>query len=887
VTSDHGAFGVESSPEEKDFPAESLHWDTIEVSLPARFERCVEVFRDRPAVVENQAVWTYDQLNRAANRVARTLLAERGQVPEPIAVLFDQGSHFLAGLLGVLKAGKFYVPLDPLFPNTRNDYILKDSGAGMLLTDAKYLPLAKGLSGGRIPVLEIERCDSPADESNPGLSLSPETLGLIIYTSGSTGQPKGVLHNHHTLVHNAVRQHDLMRFSPRDRLSMLYSSSVMGTVRDFTNALLNGASLYPFDVRIHGLTRLVDFLEENRITVFHTIPSVFRRLDSLVNRSRQFSSLRFVILGGETVLRADFEVFRRHFPDSCRLFTGLGLTETGTIRQNVLTSNMDVEEAVVPLGYPVRDVEILLLDEAGMPVKAGEVGEITVRCPYIALEYWNKPEETRAVFSNDQNHEEMRTFRTGDMGEQLPDGSLIHRGRKDFQVKVRGFRIELQEVEAAILETGLVKDVVVIGHDIRPGDKCLVAYILPHKGRTRVADELRLRLNELLPDHMVPAFYMELETLPLTPNGKVDRQALPRPDFSELSTDREPPRDAVEIALLDLWKEIFPIDRIGIDDNFFDLGGDSLLASVLFVEIDRRFGRLYPLSLLIEKNTIRKLADVLRDLNTGITRSLVGIKTEGMRPPLFIIPGGYGDVLYLRVLAKYFHPEQPLYGLQAAGLEGKREYHSNLEEIAAQYLMEISGALPHGPYLLAGHSFGGYVALEMARLLLKRKEQVALLAMIDTYPPGRRRQAPLRNRLLIHLENLRPMSGKQRQDYLRERGAQLILRLFHNPGLAKLLFRNISPEKRIFAFSRLARHNYDPAPYQGDIMLFEASERPWFMTWNPMETWPSYVSGNFQVYPVPGRHDSLLFEPHVQELAVVLNGQIEQTLAGLGLIDSP
>jgi len=880
--SDYGVPGVASSPKEKDNPVESLPWDTIEVSLPARFERCAEVFRDRPAVVENQTVWTYDQLNRAANRVARTLLAERGQAPEPIAVLFDQGSHFLAGLLGVLKAGKFYVPLDPLFPNTRNDYIMKDSGARLLLTDAKYLPLAKDLSGGQIPVLEIERCGSPADESNPGLSLSPEALGLIIYTSGSTGMPKGVLHNQRTLIHNSIRQHDLMQFTPDDRFSMLYSSSVMGTVRDYTNALLNGAGLHPFDIRAEGLARLVGLLEDHRITIFHTIPSVFRHLGGVLDRNSQLNSLRFVILGGETLLRADFEIFRRNFPATCRLFTGLGMTETGTIRRNVLSTHTIVEGPVVPLGYPLRDIEIQLLDEEGMPVKAGEVGEITVCSPYIALEYWQKPEETRAVFSRDSRQENVRIFRTGDLGEQHPDGTLVHRGRKDYQIKVRGFRIELEEIESTVLETGLARDAVVIGHDIKPGDKRLVAYIVPAAGNKNVADKLRLYLNDLLPDHMVPALFIELEELPRTPNGKADRQALPPPDFGNLADDQELPCDAVEAALVDLWKEVLSTDHVGVEDNFFDLGGDSLLASAMFIEIEKRFGRLYPLSMLVEKRTIRQLAEVLRDPGSGITHSLVAVKARGSRPPLFIIPGGYGDVLYLRALARHIHPDQPIYGLQAAGKEGKRQYFQRIEETAAQYLMEIAEVQPHGPFLLAGHSFGGYVAIEIARLLKKRNEPVALLAMLDTYPPGERKQAPFRDRIMIHLENLHPLSGRQKLAYARERLDNLILRLSRNPLLAGYFHKAGPLTERAVSYSRVARFSYTPAPYPGTLTLFKASERPWYMTWDPMEAWPKYIAGDIQILPVPGRHDSILFEPYVKDLAAALDRRIEQVINSTG-----
>jgi thioesterase domain-containing protein/acyl carrier protein len=378
---------------------------------------------------------------------------------------------------------------------------------------------------------------------------------------------------------------------------------------------------------------------------------------------------------------------------------------------------------------------------------------------------------------------------------------------------------------------------------------------------------------------MIPALYVELESLPLTPNGKVDRQALPLPDFDTLSIDLEMPNDDVEATLIELWKEIFHIKRVGIDDNFFDLGGDSLIASVLFVEIDRRFGRLYPLSLLIEKNTIRKLAEVLRDSGTGITHSLVVIKAEGERLPLFIIPGGYGDTLYLRKLAKYIHPEQPLYGIQSADPDENQQYLPRVEEIAAQYLMEIAEVQPHGPYLLGGHSFGGYVALEMARLLLKRGEQVALLVMIDTYPPGQRKKASLKSRFLIHYDNLRPLNGKQRLDYMTDRWAQLVFRFSRNGRLSGFLRRTISPSKRHFAVSRMARYNYNPAPYPGNLLLIQASERPPYMTWDPMENWSDYIAGKLDIIPVSGEHATLLFEPYVKVVAEAINNKVARILA--------
>jgi len=860
---------------------EPLAWDTLEQSIPTRFEHCTGAFADRPAVEDASGVWTYARLNRAADRIARRLVETRGPASEPVAALFDQGAHFLAAILGVMKAGKFYVPLDPLFPQARNTYVLDDSGASLLLTDAAHAGVVGSYARQAIEVLAIEECEAGGDDPCP--PVPPEARATLLYTSGSTGLPKGVLHDHRTLIHNAVRQYDLMCFSPGDRFSMVYSSSVMGTVRDYTNALLNGAELFPFDIRSEGLVRLVDFLERQRLTIFHTIPSVLRHLASVIDRPGCLPDLRFLILGGESVLRADFEIFRRAFPDDCRLFTGLGLTETGTIRQNILTHASIMTEATVPLGYPLRDVEVRLLDEAGQEVKAGQVGEIVVRSHALALEYWRKPEETRAAFTNDALEAGVRFFHTGDLGTLLPDGCLVHKGRKDHQIKVRGFRIELEEVETAILETGLAKDAVVVGRELRSGDKCLVAYLVSSPAQREGGPEIRQLLAARLPDHMIPALFIELEELPLTPNGKVDRLALPEPDFSSLAGPADLPLDDIEAALVELWKEVLSIDRTGVEDNFFDLGGNSLLASEMLLQIDRRFGRHYPPSFLIDKNTIRQLAAALRDPHSGTRRSLVAVRSAGSRPPLFVIPGGHGDILYLRLLSRYLPSDQPFYGLQGIYPGTESGTQPLIEDIASHYLQEIVAIRPHGPYLLAGHSFGGYVALELGRQLIERGERIPMLAMLDTYPPGRRRKVALWTRLLIHARNLPPMDPAAWHEYLRARREDVILRLVRNPFLARAMRRVGLLDGRPIAFSRIARHAYSPAPYPGDLVLFKASERPWFITWDPMEKWPGFVAGKYRVCNIPGRHETILFEPHVRDLAEAMTGYLDEVAsAGKG-----
>jgi amino acid adenylation domain-containing protein len=867
---------MEFSPQLSEIGA--IPWPDDDVSLVARFEQVAAGFGARPALVHPGGTVSYDELSRAANRVAHQLLSLQQKEGAPVALLPDDPAVYLPALLGALKAGKFYLPLDPSFPPERTAYILQDSRSGLLLTDAGHLERARQLAGADIRVFCLDDMAADLPETNPGLAFLPSAPSVLLYTSGSTGRPKGVLHSHRSLVHNALRQNDLMRITSTDRVSMLYSPSVMGLVRDLFNALLNGASLHPFNLPQQGLRGLIPWVAERRLTVLHTISSVFRRLGDVLEDPAPLETVRLLILGGEEVLRMDVDLYKRFFPAHSRFFTGLGSSEAGTVRASLLDKESVIETSVIPVGYPVRDVEITLLGEDGRPAPPGEVGEIAVRSKYLAIGYWNQPERNASSFLPDPEGGEARTFLTGDLGRLLPSGALAHSGRKDFQVKIRGFRIELLEVEAAILETSLVADVAVMVYDRGSGDKRLVAFVEPRPGGRVRAGELRAALGSRLPDHMIPSLFIELASIPKTANGKVDRNALPEPDFTEPASAGDLPRDDSEGALLELWKETLSLPAAGIHDNFFDLGGDSLLAGTLLARVEKEFGRLYPLSLLAEYGTVEKMARVLRDPNSGLVRSLVAIKPTGDRLPLFVVPGGYGDTLYLRHLARELHPAQPLYGLQAGGLDGRREYLPSVEEIAAFYVSEVRSVQPSGPYLVAGHSFGGYVALEMGRQLLESGEEVGLVALLDTYPPGQRREASWRDRLSIHLDNLRGRTFRAKLDYFRERFLSRLPLLARNPRLASWLgLAQLGPGNR-FLISRMARYRYSPAPYPGRSVLIRALRRHWYIKWDPMDAWPSFV-GDLEVRDVDGEHATIMFEPSVAQLAAILDEAIHRAQA--------
>jgi amino acid adenylation domain-containing protein len=833
-------------------------------SIAQRFEASVRESRAAIAVATASGKWTYDRLNREANRLARALLDRRGPAAEPVLLLFPQGALSIAAVLGALKAGKIYVPLDPAFPLARNQFIATDSGSQILLTTAEHFPQAEALSSGRIEVVDVEALPIDGPDDDPGIPIAPDAGAFILYTSGSTGRPKGVLQTHGSLVHNAWRQTAVMGFGPSDRLTSLYSTSVMGHVRDLYNALLNGAGLWSFDLRAEGVARLAGWLVTEEIAVLHTISSVFRHIAPTLPPPEALKHLRLIILGGESVLASDLEIFRSRFPAHARLFTGLGSTETGTARGIFLDPNADVPHAILPLGYPVPGVEVALEGPEGRPVAEGEVGEIVVESSHLATGYWNLPELTAEAFR--EGARGRRRFHTGDLGRMLPDGCLLYAGRKDFQVKIRGYRIETAEVEAAILQTGLAADAVVVGHEARPGTTVLVAYLAGPEPAP--LDRLRAALAERLPDYMVPAVFMQLEALPLTPNGKVAREALPAPILDRWASAQ--PRDDIEIELVRLWQDLLSLDAIGIEEDFFEIGGDSLAASLMALDIERRFDVEFPLSLFIERRTVARIAAWLRERGEA-PGCLIPVQPSGAAPPLFVVPGGYGNVLFLRHLARQLGPEQPLFALQSTrSATGLRQYYRDVDEVAGTYLEEIRRARPAGPYRLAGYSFGGYVALEMAHRLLRQGEEVSLLVMLDTYPPGPRRNAPLLTRIRIHADNLRGASLRDWPGYFTGRLQELMLKSTRLHTVRRTMqILGYVPHEPMVA-SRIARYGYDPTPYPGRLVVIRARQRADYVRWDPMERWPLYVSGLLEFLEVDGSHGDILHEQHVQQVAAHL-----------------
>ncbi len=595
--------------------------EDVEGAIADRFERIARQHAGRIAVKTEKSVVAYHELNRRANQIAHFILARRGAKAEPVPVLMEPEITLFAAILGVLKSGKFYVPLDPLHPTSRSSYILQNCQTSIMLTDNTSLSLAESLAGERIQLINVDEEACCASDEDPRAPVFADALAYIIYTSGATGQPKGVVHNHRNILHKVMEYSNTWRVCPDDRLALLYSHSTSGAVRDIFGALLNGAGLYPFKIKEEGLRPLARWLIDDRITIYNSAASVFRQFAAALTGQENFSQLRSIHVGSETIYQRDVQFYKKYFSDDCIFVARYGTSEISPIRQFVIDKKTELVGTMVPVGYAVSGAEVLLIGDDGLEVAAGQVGEIAVRSPYITPGYWQKSELTRTVFPSDPRGGDERIYRTGDLGLMQSDGCLLHLGRKDFQVKIRGHRIEVAEIEIALLNLGTIKEAVVVAREDNPGEQRLVAYIVPRVQPAPTVSVLRQALSASLPDHMIPSTFQFLDALPLTTTGKIDRRALPAPSRIRPTLNNAfiPPGTPTQAKLAEIWSRVLGIDNVGIDDRFLELGGNSLAAIRVISEVISAFRVELPLRSLLESSTLAEMAECIDTYRWAIT----------------------------------------------------------------------------------------------------------------------------------------------------------------------------------------------------------------------------------------------------------------------------
>jgi len=611
--------------------------EDIEQSITSRFEQQVCQYAARLAVKTKSQRFTYEELNRVSNRVAHAILALYREGGEPIALLLKQGAPLITASLGALKAGKAYVSVDLSLPRSKVTQILENVQARLILTDDDHLSLAHELTRADSKILNLDDMDGTLSDENPGVFISPDQIAYINYTSGSAGEPKGVVWNHRNELFGIRIKTNELHVSPDDRVSLLRSNNV-GATRDMFLALLNGAALLICDLNEEGLTHLGDWLREEEITVYTCVATVFRHSVQNLNEKESFPKVRLIHIGGEPISKADVELYQKHFSDECLFVSRFSISETQAVSYYFIDKHTDIKSERVPVGYPLEGNEILLLDDHGNELGVNQIGEIAVKSSYLALGYWRQLELTRAKFLLGPNGGSARIYLTGDLGYRLPDGCLIHMGRKDFQAKIKGHRVEVSAIEMALIEAPGIKQAVVVPWEDLSGAKRLVAYIVAERGEVPTIGQVRSFLREKLPYYMLPSFFVTLDSIPLTAGGKVNRRALPPPGKSRHGLDScfVAARTTVEKVLVELCVEVIGMDEIGIHDDFSELGCDSLLAAQITAKINSTFRLKRPLNSLFETPDIKQLSQyvIAHEANPGQSDKIAEmfLKVENMSP---------------------------------------------------------------------------------------------------------------------------------------------------------------------------------------------------------------------------------------------------------------
>ncbi len=592
---------------------EEFNAAALEQSVVARFETIVARYPDRLALQMGDERLTYQALNRAVNRLAHAIIAQRGRGAEALALLFEQSIQAIVAMLAVWKAGKFFIAINPADPPARLAQLVQDGCATAILTTRQQQATLAELKHLAFTTILVDELPTQLSTANLRLPVKAADLACIIYTSGSTGQPKGVVYNQRNVLYRAQQLTNLIHASAEDRTALVEYYSVSAALRDTFMMLLNGGALFLYNLQAHGTESFVHLLRQAAITIWSPMVTTFRTVGTMLH-AVDLPQLRLIGIGGETLHRQDIELYQQCTPTTCILSTALGSSETvGSIVRGWYDHQSKPCDNAVAVGLPVAEVEVHLLDSNGDPVPTGEIGEIVVRSSYLAQGYWQQPALTAKRFLPDPQGGIQRIYRTGDLGVLRPDGQLIHLGRKDQQVKIRGHRVEIPEVEQTLVALKRFSAVAVVARPSPIGGQQLIAYLTPANATTLTVTELRHLLQQTLPDYMIPTRFVFLAALPLTIAGKVNRNALPDPDAARptLAIAYHAPRTPLETQVAGVWCAMLGLDKVGIQDHFLELGGNSLIA---FQIIGRLFSQCQisiPIQHLLAAPTVADMALVI------------------------------------------------------------------------------------------------------------------------------------------------------------------------------------------------------------------------------------------------------------------------------------
>ncbi len=874
--------------------------------VPALFEAQVDRTPGATAVVCGREEISFGALNARANQVARYLRSRGVGAEIPVGVCVERSIDMVVALLGILKAGGAYVPLDPNDPPDRVGFMLADATVRLVVTEtrvAERLPMVDRLE--RFCLDREQVTLARLSTGNLKLGVSADSLAYVMYTSGSTGTPKAVTIVHRGIV-RLVKEASYVSLSPDDVVLQGAPITFDASTFEIWGALLNGARLALAPVEKPSLAELRDTLERHQVTIAWFTSALFSQM--VDHELGCLLRVRQVLAGGDVLSLGHVRKFLQASGTST-LINGYGPTENTTFTCcYAMTATTHIGSSV-PIGRPIANTQVYVLDEYLNPQPIGVPGELYIGGDGLARGYWNRSELTSTKFIGNpfSDQPSSRLYKTGDRVRYRSDGNLEFLGRVDHQVKIRGFRVELEEIEAVLARHAAVREAAVVAPEDAPGDKRLVAYVSVREAVEGSA--LRRYLGQHLPEYMVPAAVVVLDELPKTSAGKLDRRKLPSPNAERDARygQSAAPRNQIEERLVDLWCNLLRKDRIGIHDNFFELGGHSLLATQVISRIRAVYGKELPLRSLFEAPTVAGLAARLADkmpkdpdappAAVGAPHSgcVVALQPHGKKAAFFCVHGIGGEVQAYAMLAQRLDPDRPFFGLRAPALCAKNAFPS-IEVLAALYVEELRKTVPTGPYLVGGYSSGATVAFEMAQQLTASGEEVAMMVALDSGLPNNRRSALGPRALVGFVQNLfwwmiddfAQASRGEMVARLRSKATLLAARLAAIPGFQWLphpqpdirdLLGMPSAAEEWGAF--LTQHlgslmAYEPRPYSGRVALFRARALPVSRLHSPDLGWSRMAKGAIEINIVPGSHENILREPYVHVLADALRRSFDE-----------
>lgn len=847
---------------------------------------------ERLAIKFKDTTLTYKSLNKRVNQLAALLISQNIKVGDKIGVALDRSAEMVISLLAIMKAGAAYVPLDPNFPADRLNFMLSDSEASLLITSKHYTDLFKTETNKLFiddALIQAAACSI----NEPEVTVQSADLIYILYTSGSTGLPKGVQITHQNLINLLYSFQSTPGINQDDVLLAVTTISFDMSVVELFLPLIAGALLIIADSdAVKDGRILLETLKKEKVTIMQATPYTWR----MIIAAGWYKPLPVTVFCGGEPMRK--KLAASLLAVCTKLWNMYGPTETTiySIIKNVTTTAEDIT-----IGKPVNNTQVYILDDKLKPVEPGDIGEICIGGNGLARGYYNRPELTAEKFVNYRlnGDPDYKIYRTGDLGKVGANGDILCLGRIDHQIKIRGFRIETEEIEHNISKLDNVNEAVVVIHTDDLDNQRLIAYVqlnddtlkIDLKDYTAVwTDGLRGKL----PDYMLPHFYVIIKEIPLTPNGKVDRKALPKPVIEAHASrgDVIAPVTETEKMLTQLWAKYLGVKNISITDDFFDLGGHSMVAVQVMVEVEKLTGQRLPIALLFDHPTIQQLADWVDSTDKRVAwKSLVRIKEGAEKPPLYLIHGEGLNLLVFNGLASNLNPEQPVYGLQSLGLNGFDEQLDTIEEIAAHYNSEILEQNPTGPYAIIGYSLGGYIAIEMAKQLEAQGKEVKLLGMIDTNLKPSDGDNPA-VRIFNKIRRQFPKAMFTIRSFFADPGATLAYQammirlktqeLFEKEKTYKGSYLEGIPEfmGKLVEKLRTAVGNYKVTPYNGRIFLFKARIRIYFVDDFKTLGWGAIAKKGVVVNDVPGDHKIMLLPPYDKQFAKILQRVLDETVKG-------